>query len=161
MNLPRTPAQAFRAMFELPGHAFEATARATDLLGKKGVETAVVEIGAVLVQADAFNEHWVSVTFWDHDGERLQAISRFWPEDGSVYRTEISLVEEEYGGFAVSLAQLVLEELTPEERRDAEDGSIGKLDPNGDDNGAVIIHEPYQIICLRASAIHQEERSHE
>jgi hypothetical protein len=161
MKLQQTPAQAFRAMIELPGHAYEITSAASDVLGREDAERAVTHLGMILLRADAFNEHWVSVTTWDHDGKHLQAISRFWPDDGSEYRTEISLVEEEYGGLVVALTQVVLLSLSEEDRQEAGNGSIDKLNPDMNEDAVVIIQEPYKIVCHKALEIISEENNHE
>lgn len=154
MTLPHTSAQALRALVELPGHSLAATAQATGLLGQDGVQGAVAEIGAALLLADAFNPRWIAVTYWEHGGRQLQAISRFWPSDGVEYRTELSLVSECYGGYAAVLSQTILNSLTPEERRAASQGAISPLSP---DTTCVIIRGPYRIVCTPASMVLQDE----
>lgn len=168
MTLPSTPAQARRALLELPPHPFEATAQATRLIGQEGVQKAVAEIGVLLLRADVFNPRWVAVAYWDHGGQQLQAISRFWPNDGSEYRTEVSLTRECYGGFAAALAQTALETWPPEQLRTASrnEGHNHVPAPDGEE-ARMIAHGPYRIVCVPAPIVLegesklQEEPNHE
>lgn len=157
MNLQHPPGEAFRALMELPDHPFSATARAVAALGEDGVQTAVIQIGTLLLRADTFNENWVNVAFWQHNGERLQAISRYWPEDGEVFRTEVSLLEEYYGGLACALARRILEDLSSEQRQEAADGQISPLSGDGEGHAAVLIHGDYEIVCIPAAMVLLEE----
>lgn len=156
MRLPHTSAQAFRAMMEIPGHKYEATARVGEMLGHEGVQEAVTEIGLVLLRADALNERWVSVTFWGHGGERLQAITRYWPEDGEEFRTEVSVLDENYGGYPRVLATALLERLSTEDRLAAR-GEVRPLGTNDEDKAAIIFHGPFETVCLGAPLVLREE----
>ena len=158
MTLPSTPAQARRALLELPGHPFRATTQAAGLLGQDGVQGAVAEIGSILLQADAFDPRWVAVAYWDHGGRQLQAISRFWPSDGVEYRTELSLVSECYGGFAAALAQTALETWPPEQLPAASrnEGRNHVPAPDGEE-AWMIVHGSYRIVCVPAPIVLEGE----
>lgn len=142
----------------LVGHRFEATRLVADLLGPASLENAVTDITAALLRADAFDARWVHVTLWEQDGELFQAITRYWDDGPFRYRTEVSLAEEGYGGFAACLAETVLDGLTSQQLGQAALDSARPL-PTDPDTGWVLVRGPYRIVCLPAGAVLREELS--
>lgn len=136
-------------------YAYVATDQATEVLGGvDGVKQVASEITGLLVKAKAFDQKRVNLAFFQRSGQRLLAVNRHDVADGMM-KTEISVLDENYGGYARCLAQTMLDQLTPVDRQAAT--TLHPIDPDSED--AIIgISQSYELVSLARSIVIEGER---